>query len=50
MGKFYEQVCLLEQPFIKDQDVRIGDLLRKMIDALGENIVLRRFSRLEVGE
>lgn len=50
MGKFYEQVCLLEQPFIKDQDVRIGDLLKEMIDALGENIVLRRFSRLEVGE
>jgi elongation factor Ts len=50
MGKFYEQVCLLEQPFIKDQDVRIGDLLKDMIVTLGENIVLRRFSRLEVGE
>jgi elongation factor Ts len=50
MRKFYEQACLLEQPFIKDQDVKIGELLKDMIVALGENIVLRRFSRLEVGE
>jgi elongation factor Ts len=47
MDKFYEQVCLLEQPFIKDQDVKIGKLLKEMVVALGENIVLRRFSRLE---
>jgi elongation factor Ts len=48
--KYYEQVCLLEQPFIKDQDKKIGELLKEMIAVLGENIVLRRFSRLEVGE
>jgi len=48
--KFYEQVCLLEQPFIKDEDKKVGELLKEMIANLGENIVLRRFSRLEVGE
>ena len=48
--KFYEQVCLLEQPFIKDEDKKVGELLKEMIAALGENLVLRRFSRLEVGE
>lgn len=48
--KFCEQVCLLEQPFIKDEDRKVGQLLKEMIAALGENIVLRRFSRLEVGE
>lgn len=48
--KFYEQACLLEQPFIKDEDKRVGDLLKEMIAALGENIVLGRFCRLEVGK
>lgn len=48
--KFHEQVCLLEQPFIKDEDKKVGELLKEMIAALGENLVLRRFSRLEVGE
>jgi elongation factor Ts len=48
--KFYEQVCLLEQPFIKDEDKKVGELLKEMIAALGENIVLRRFARLEIGE
>jgi elongation factor Ts len=50
LGKFYERVCLLEQPFIKDQDVKINDLVREMIATLGENIVLRRFARFAVGE
>jgi len=48
--KFYEQACLLEQPFIKDEDKRVGDLLKEMIAALGENIALGRFCRLEVGK
>jgi elongation factor Ts len=50
MSKFYEEVCLLEQPFIKDGDVKIGDLVTQMIAKLGENIVIRRFVRYEVGE
>jgi elongation factor Ts len=48
--KFYEDVCLLEQPFIKDDGKKIGALVTEMIAKLGENIVIRRFARLQVGE
>jgi elongation factor Ts len=50
LKKFYEQVCLLEQPFIKDDDKKISQLVTEMIASLGENIVLRRFVRFGVGE
>jgi elongation factor Ts len=50
LKKFYEEVCLLEQPFIKDDSKKIGLLVTEMIAALGENIILRRFARFEVGE
>jgi elongation factor Ts len=50
MAKFYEQVCLLEQPFIKDDDKRVAELVTEMIAKLGENIVIKRFARLQVGE
>lgn len=50
MKKFYEEVCLLEQPFIRDEDVKIGDLAVRMIAELKENIVIRRFIRFELGE
>jgi elongation factor Ts len=50
LSKFYEQVCLLEQPFIKDDDRKVGTLLTEMIAKLGENIVIRRFARFQVGE
>lgn len=50
LRKFYEQACLLEQPFIKDEDKTVGELVTEMIARLGENIVIRRFTRLEVGE
>ena len=50
MGKFYCQVCLMEQPFIKDEDRSIEDLINDTIAKLGENIVLRRFARFERGE
>ncbi|OQA45573.1 MAG: Elongation factor Ts [Chloroflexi bacterium ADurb.Bin325] len=49
MAKFYEESVLLEQPFIKDEGLLIKDLLTQTIAKLGENIVVRRFSRLEVG-
>ena len=49
MRKFYEDSCLLEQPFIKDDDKVVADLVKEKIAALGENIILRRFSRLEIG-
>jgi elongation factor Ts len=50
MTKFYQDACLLEQAFIKDDDKKIGQLVQEMIAALGENIVVRRFARFEVGE
>jgi elongation factor Ts len=50
LKKFYEQACLLEQPFIKDDDKKINQLVTEMIASLGENIVLRRFVRFGVGE
>jgi len=50
MGKFYEEVCLLEQPFIKDQTVSIAQLIATKIGKLGENIAVRRFARFKVGD
>ena len=49
LGKFYEEACLLEQPFIKDGDKTVGELIQESIAKLGENIVVRRFVRLEIG-
>jgi elongation factor Ts len=50
MEKFYEEVCLYEQPFIKDQTVTIAQLVASKIGKLGENISVRRFGRFKVGE
>src|SRR5580693_858515 len=50
MSKFYEEVCLLEQPFIKDQTVSISQLIATKIGKLGENIAVRRFVRFKVGD
>jgi elongation factor Ts len=50
MEKFYEEVCLYEQPFIKDQTVSISQLIATKIGKLGENITVRRFARFKVGE
>jgi elongation factor Ts len=50
MEKFYEEVCLLEQPFIKDQTVSISQLIASKIGKLGENIAVRRFARFKVGD
>lgn len=47
---FYKQGCLLEQPFIKDATVTIGDCLVSLIAKTGENIVIRRFTRYQLGE
>jgi elongation factor Ts len=49
MEKFYEQTCLLEQPFVKNEDKMIEDLLNEATTAFGELILLRRFERYEVG-
>ena len=50
MEKFYEETCLYEQHFIKDESVTIRELIDQMIAKLGENISVRRFVRLKVGE
>jgi elongation factor Ts len=50
MAKFYEEVCLLEQPFIKDQTINISQLIAAKIGKLGENISVRRFARFKVGD
>jgi elongation factor Ts len=50
LAKFYEDACLMEQPFIKDTNLKIKDVLTSMIAKIGENIVIRRFVRFQVGE
>jgi elongation factor Ts len=50
MEKFYEEVCLLEQPFIKDQTINIAQLIAAKVGKLGENIAVRRFARFKVGD
>lgn len=50
MSKFYEEVCLYEQPFIKEQTLSISQLIATKIGKLGENISVRRFARFKVGE
>lgn len=50
LNKFYEDACLLEQPFIKEPALKIKDVLTSMIAKIGENIVIRRFVRFQIGE
>jgi elongation factor Ts len=50
MAKFYEDNCLLVQPFVKDDTKTVGTLVKEMIAAIGENITVRRFVRFEMGE
>jgi elongation factor Ts len=50
MGKFYEEVCLYEQPFIKDQTISVSQLIASVIGKLGENISVKRFARFKVGD
>ncbi|NLL18264.1 MAG: translation elongation factor Ts [Clostridia bacterium] len=48
--KYYKEVCLLEQPFVKDPDITVRDLVTQAIATIGENISVRRFVRFELGE
>jgi elongation factor Ts len=50
LDKFYSTVCLLEQTFVKDDKKTINDLLAAKIAELGENMIIRRFTRFQVGE
>ncbi len=50
MDKFYSEICLLDQSFVKDPDKTVGQLLTELVARIGENIVIRRFVRFERGE
>ncbi len=50
LDKYFSEVCLLEQPFIKDPNLKVKELVTQVIAKLGENIVVKRFARFEVGE
>lgn len=50
LDKFFSTICLLEQPFVKNPDQTVQDLLNQQIAKLGENIIVRRFTRYQLGE
>jgi elongation factor Ts len=50
LEKFYQEVCLLKQPFVKEEKTIVADLLKQTISAIGENVIIRRFARWELGE
>jgi elongation factor Ts len=50
LNKFYQEVCLLEQPYVRDTDMSIEDLLNELRAKTGENVIVRRFTRYQLGE
>ena len=50
MEKYFQEICLLEQPFIKDSDKTVKDLITEAIATLGENITIGRYTRFAIGE
>jgi elongation factor Ts len=50
LGKFYAEVCLLEQPYIRDDKRTVGDIVQEAASKTGENIIVRRFSRFRLGQ
>jgi elongation factor Ts len=50
LEKFYEEVCLLEQIFVKDPDIKIADMVKEFSGKVGENVVVRRFTRFQLGD
>ena len=50
LAKYYSEVCLLEQPYIKDPNLKVKDLVTAVVAKLGENIVVKRFARFALGE
>lgn len=50
MERFFSEVCLLEQAYVKDLDVTVGNLLNSLVGKMGERIAIRRFSRYQLGE
>ena len=50
LNKFYEESCLLNQPYVRDTNISIADLLNEQIAKIGENISIKRFVRYQIGE
>jgi elongation factor Ts len=50
LGKFFEEVCLLDQPYIREDKIKVRDLLTQLVAKMGENIKIRRFARFEIGQ
>ena len=50
LNKFYKENCLMNQPYVRDPDMTIADLLNEMIAKIGENITIKRFARFQIGE
>lgn len=50
ISKYFEERCLLDQPFVKNPDITVGEYIKEHNARLGENIVVRRFSRMALGE
>ncbi|MBI9083955.1 MAG: translation elongation factor Ts [Desulfobacterales bacterium] len=50
MAKFFKDFCLLNQPYVKNPDINIADLINELIAKIGENITIKRFARFQVGE
>ena len=50
LNKYFEEACLLDQSFVKDDEIKVGQLVTDVSGVLGENLVVRRFQRFELGE
>ena len=50
LKKFYQENCLLNQPFVRDPDISVADLMNELIAKIGENITIKRFVRYQIGE
>jgi elongation factor Ts len=50
ISKFYQETCLLEQPYVKDQNITVGELVGQLVAKTGENVKIRRFTRFKMGE
>lgn len=50
IAKMYKEICLMEQPYVKNPDLTVEELLKEQISAIGENIIIRRFVRYQMGE
>lgn len=50
VSKYLKEICLLEQPFVKNPDLTIEDLVKEQIMTIGENVKIRRFARFQMGE